>query len=233
MINRLKTAVIFFFLVDILPVSAQNNDFGIWLSAGTSMKPGKWDLDVTGALRLKEYVSQIDRWSIQLDASYHIIKRLKAGLGYEFICYNDSEYDDFQPRQRYSLFLQGKQKFGHIAFSIREKVQRTIKDESDRIKENGNYDNYKINPEWIWRNCLKITYNIPQFPVNPSFAFESFYQLNNPEGNRFEKLRYTISLNYKPAKHHEIELYGLLDQKINIDNSYIRYILGAGYVFSF
>lgn len=231
MINRLITLIFLFLVLE--QANAQNNDFGSWLSVGAKKKLGKWDVDATGELRLKDNVSQIDRMSLQFEVSYRIVKQLKAGLGYTFICYNDSEYNDFQPRQRYMLFLQGKQKLGDFTFSIREKIQRTIKDESDRIKENGNYDNYKINPEWIWRSRLTVEYNIPRFPINPAFSFESFYQLNNPEGNRFDKLRYALSLCYKPGKHHEFEIYGLIDQKINVENIYIKYILGVGYVFSF
>jgi len=220
-------------LLFFVSLSAQTSDFGAWTSLGVAKKQGKWNLEATGELRLREDISRFDRVSIQLAASYRFFKQLRAGLGYEFIYYNDSEYNDYQPRQRYMLFIQGKQKIRHFSFSLREKVQRTIKDESDRLKENGNYDNYKINPEWIWRNRITLTYNIPRFPLNPAFSFESFYQLNNPDGNRFEKLRYILSINYKPGKHHEFEFYGLMDHKINVENPYKRYILGLGYVFSF
>jgi long-subunit fatty acid transport protein len=216
-----------------MPLDAQTSDFGIWVSAGVTKKLWKWNLDASGELRLKENTSQVDRMSLQFNASYHINKPLSAGIGYEFIYYHDSKYADYQPRQRYMLFIQGKQKFGHFSFSLREKIQRTIKDESDRLKENGDYDNYKINPEWVWRNRLALAYNIPRFPVNPAFSFESFYQLNNPDGNKFEKLRFTLALSFKPGKHHEFKVYGLIDQKINVDNPYKRFILGTGYTFSF
>jgi hypothetical protein len=32
-------------------------------------------------------------------------------------------------------------------------------------------------------NRFKIGYDIPKFPVKPAFSFETFYQLNNPDGN--------------------------------------------------
>jgi hypothetical protein len=212
---------------------AQTEDFGVWTTIGAEKKAGKWNIGSNAELRTKNNSQQTDRWSLQLETSYEIIKQLKAGVSYQFIYYHDTKYFDFQPRNRFSFFLQGKQKFGKFSFLVYEKAQLTTKDASDRIKKSGLLNTYKINPEWIWRNRIKIAYNIPRFPVTPSFSIETFYQLNNPDRNTFDKLRYTLAFSYNLTKHHKFELYGLIDKEINVTNPVKMNITGVEYIYSF
>ncbi|MBN1181428.1 MAG: DUF2490 domain-containing protein [Bacteroidales bacterium] len=212
---------------------AQTGDFGIWTSIGAKKEIGKWDMGVNTEVRTFNNSSQFQRWSIELDAEYKLMKQIKAGMVYIYFYFNDVEYADYQPRVRYAGFVQGKLTVGDFHFYLREKVQRTIKDESDRIKESGKYDNYRINPEWTLRSRVKIDYNIPHFPGTPSFSIEPFYQLNNPDGNTFNNIRYTLSFDYKISKQHEIKAYGLTDNELNVDDAVRMYVLGLGYTFSF
>jgi hypothetical protein len=225
--------LLFFFQSFLIFIDAQTKNFGFWTSIGIEKELGKWDLSGNVELRLSDGFSEISRSSFQVDAAYNIIKQIKLGAGYEFILFHDLEYFDYQPRQRYFAYFQGKQKFGNFTFYLRERFQRTIKDERDRLLETGYYDAYKINPEWAWRSRLKVAYNIPKIPLTPSFSFESFYQLNNPDGNQFDKLRYTLSLGYNLTKHHKLEIYELIDQKVNVKTSDNRFITGLSYAFSF
>jgi hypothetical protein len=223
------------FLLLTIPTSlwAQTDDHGIWSSIGIEKKLKKWDIGAEYELRTKDNSQEIDRWSLKLEPSYHIFKFLQIGAGYEFICFHDTKYADYQPRHREYAFAQGKYKLGRFTFSIRERTQVTKKDDSDRIKKSGKINTYKINPEWTWRNRLKVMYNIPKLPISPSLSVETFYQLNNPDGNTFDKLRYTLSFQYRLTKHHQFEIYGLLDKEINVSNPVNTYIGGFGYVLSF
>jgi hypothetical protein len=85
----------------------------------------------------------------------------------------------------------------------------------------------------MWLNKLKVKYDIRNFPVTPSFSVETFYQLNNPDGNQFNKLRYTLSFGYRLNKQNELECYGLINNKINVSNPSKSYVLGIGYTYSF
>lgn len=212
---------------------AQTNDFGLWTSVGAEKKIKKWNIGTEAELRTKDNVGQVDRWSLQADFSYDIFKFLRLGASYQFIYFYDSKYADFQPRSRYIAYIQGKQKINNFTFTLRERIQRTTKDDRDRIKDDGTIDTYKISPDWTWRNRLKVSYNIPKFPITPSFAFESFYELNNPDGNVFDKLRYTLAFGYSVKKHHNIELYGLIDKDINVDDPVQTFVAGLGYTYSF
>ena len=109
----------------------------------------------------------------------------------------------------------------------------TIKDESNRIKEDGTTDTYKMNPEWSWRNRLTLSYNIPNSKVTPSLSAESFYQLNNPDGNSFDNMRYQLSFDYKINKRNHVELFGVINSELESEDATGKYILGAAYKYSF
>jgi hypothetical protein len=211
---------------------AQTADFGVWSTVGIEKTMGKWDLNAEYELRTKDNSTQINRWSIKIEPSYHLFKLLQVGAAYEFIYFHDTRYLDYQPRHRGYAFAQGKYKIGRFSFSLRERLQVTKKDDSDRIKASGTLNTYRINPEWTWRNRIKIAYDVPKIPVKPSISLESFYPLNNSGGNTFDKLRYTLSFSYNLTKHHRFEVYGLLDKDINVSDPVHTYIFGIGYGFS-
>jgi hypothetical protein len=232
---RHKTITITILLLAVMSstVWAQTNDFGIWITVGLEKKIGKWNLCSELELRTMDNSSKINRMSLQLEATYAIWKAFKVGLSYQFIDFNDVKYSDFQTRNRFNAFAVGTYKWGRFAFALRERIQLTTKDESDRIKASGKIDTYKINPELIWRNRLKVTYNIPHFRISPYCSFESFYELNNPEGNVFDDLRYTIGLNYNLNKKNKFDLYYLIDNEINVNDPTRKFVLGAGFTHSF
>lgn len=212
---------------------AQTKDYGLWTTLGLEKKYKKWDFAFESELRTKSGLSELNRWSLQLEPSYHIIKPIQLGLGYQFINFNDTKYSDWQPRHKAYTFVQGKLQLHRFTFSLRQQLQVTRKDDSDRIKKSGKINYYKINPDWEWRCRIKMAYDIPKISLKPSVAVESFYQLNNPDGNSFDGLRYTLSFDYSFAKQHHFELYGLIDKEINQTNPVTMYVVGVGYAFVF
>ncbi|MBN1950574.1 MAG: DUF2490 domain-containing protein [Bacteroidales bacterium] len=220
-----------FVLIIRAPLFAQVRDFGLWTTIEAQKEWNKWDFCANAEIRTAENSTKYHRGSFGLNAGFHLIKPLKLGLSYEYINFNDTEYADLQSRQRYAFYFQGKQRFGDFKIDLREKYQRTVKDERDRVEEDGTYDHYSINPEWVWRNRIRVYYNIPHFPINPSLSVETFYQLNNPDRNRFSQMRYKLALDYKLNKHNKVCLYGLIDQEL--DSEPIRYVGGLKYIFSF
>jgi hypothetical protein len=224
---------LFLFLLLSAGLKAQTTESAIWTTVGLNKDFGKWDFSTEAEIRTPTGFEQINRSSLQVEASYNIFKKLKVGASYQFMYYYDEKYSDYQPRNRAALFVQGKQKWGDFTFSLRERVQVTTKDESDRIKKSGKIDTYKINPAWMWRNRLKVAYNIPHIKLEPSLSVESFYELNDPDGNDFCNMRYTLSLSYNFNKHHSIELYGLMDREMNVNNATNSNVTGIAYSFSF
>lgn len=206
-------------------VFAQTDDFGVWLSVGAEKKINKWTIEFEQELRTMENSGKIERISSSLGADYKLFKPLKIGLSYQYITLNDLENDDLQPRHRLNMYAQGKYELGRLTISLRERVQVTYKDETERT--------YKMNPKWSLRNKLKADYNIPHSPFSPFATFEAFYQLNNPDGNKFDNLRYSLGTEYKLNKHHALNAYLMIDKEINVKNPIKRFVTGVSYVYSF
>lgn len=221
-------------LLAVSSMAQTSNDFGIWSSISASKDLTK-KISLSGELenRTRDNSSQISRWDAQLGAEYKLFKPLTVGLAYQFQYFHDMKYYDFQPRNRFIGYLQGKYKWNNFQFSLRERVQVTTKDESDRIKSSGKIDTYKINPEWTWRNRAKVEYNIPSCRFTPSLSAETFFDLNNPDGNQFSGLRYTLSVDYKINKRNYLELSGIYDTDINTDDAESRSVVAIGYSFKF
>lgn len=212
---------------------AQDDYFGFWASVDATKKLNRVELSGEVELRMRDNMERVARMAAKIGAEYKIIKGLNVGIAYQYIHFNDVEYSDYQPRHRLIGYIQGKQKWGNISVSLRERIQTTYKDEDDRIKSSGKIDTYKSNPEWIWRNRLKIAYDIPKCKFTPSVSAESFYQLNNPDGNVFENMRYTLACTYKINKKKSVEFFLLYDNEINVNNPEDKYVAGVSYSFSF
>ena len=216
-----------------IQLQAQSNRYGTWTSIAVEKKLHKWNLGAETELRTINYLNRIDRWSLGISADYSILKQLKLGVGYQLMNSWDEKYIDYQIRSRFNVAATGKLKWNNFSFSLREKLQVTFKDESDRIKSNGTIDTYNMDPEWTWRNRMLLSYNISHCALTPSFSVETFYQLDNPDGNTFDNVRYTLSLDYKINKQNSISVYGLINSKLNSDDASGKYILGVGYTHSF
>jgi hypothetical protein len=180
-------------------------------------------------------MGRVDRWSLRAEAYYGIIKNVEAGAGYYFIVFNDEKYSDFQVRNRLYFLLQAKHEIGIFSFSLRERMQMTTKDESDRIRSNGETDTYAVNPEWTWRNKLKIEADIPSCKLTPSLSAETFFPLNDPETGKISKVRLDLSVSLKLSKNHSLEIFGLTDMGIkaeDTDEPNNIFIGGLAYVYS-
>lgn len=222
-----------FLLVACLIASAQVTDFRNQTSLSIQTQWKKWDFSGELETRQVFFYGNIRRSSLELEAAYTIAPKIKAGFSYSLIDFYDEKYTDYQLRQRFSVFAATKLKTGNFSFSLREKLQYTYKDESGRIKSDGETDTYSINPEWTWRNKLKAEYNIPHFKLTPYLSLESFYQLNNPEGNAFCDLRYTLGGSYKFNRQHKLEIGCILNKQLNSSNPKTTWMPSIGYTFSF
>ncbi len=236
----LNRTIITLFGLFLVPYTfSQTSNFGTWSSIGIEKKiTKKWNVETETELRTiggnnLYFVRLIERWNIGVTTNYDFNKNISLGVGYDFMNKLDTKYKNYQFRNRFNFAGTGKLKFYDFTFSLRERIQTTFKDDSKRLYSDGTIDTYKMNPEWSWRNRLKISYNIPNFKINPSISAETFYQLNNPDGNRFENIRYILSFDYKYKKRNLFEFYGVYNSELISEDSFGRYVLGVGYKYSF
>jgi len=221
--RKLWTAAVLL-IIHLLPVHtahAQTKDFGAWVGFEMEKEVNDWTVSLGEEMRTMDELSNFLGSYTSIGIDYKPWKNLKFGTSYQFIIFNDTEYDDIQPRHRLNLFTTGKLKWNHFTLSLRERMQMTFKDESER--------DYKMNPKTRWRNRFEIKYDIPKSKFTPAFSVESYYQLNNPDGNKFDKIRYKLAGAYKISKRNNVELYTQFDREINVKNPVDRTILGFQY----
>lgn len=230
----MKKVVIISFLIFaasiITRTYAQSGSYGTWTGIEVDKDYKKWGFSAETELRTIYYLRLIDRWSMGISADYSLTKGLKAGLGYELMSKLDYDPDyvkSYFIRNRFYGWATGKVKVNDFSLSLRERLQVTAKE--DRQQTDGSIDDYKINPAWAWRNKLAVEYNIPKCKLTPSFSFETFYDLNNPDGNSFENLRYTLDFDYKLNKKNHVSIYGVVNSSLNSDDTDGKYILGLSY----
>jgi hypothetical protein len=232
--NTGKRLVLAGLLFACLTAKAQVPDLGIWTTVETEKKLSpKWNLNGELELRTRNTSRDINRWGLKLGGEYSLVRNLKLGAAYQFLYFHDTEYADYQPRHRLIAFAQGRLRRGHFTFTLRERIQVTAKDESDRIKKNGKIDTYRLNPEWSWRNRLKMAYDIPRCRFTPSLSAETFYQLKHPDGNRFGGLRGIASLACRLDRKSTVDLSIIYHREINVQEPQDRLVAGINYAFSF
>lgn len=224
-------------LLAFAPLSAQVSDEpgGIWtaISAEKDLSK-KLTLGSELELRTLDFTSDIERFSIGLSLDYAITKQLKAGIGYDYLNVHDS-YDWgispvtgidsvrtwMQPRHRFYGQLAWKKKIGDFSISFRERAQVTYKDDKNRLKQDKEFPgdpllndtNFaRVNPDFTWKNRVKIDYNIPNSKFTPAFSVETYMLLNDPDLKPFfSKIRYTLAVEYKINKKNAVELFGMLN----------------------
>ena len=239
-----KLIILLFAILPVTFIWAQGK-YGSWTTISLEKELSKkWELGAEAELRTIYYARLMERMSLGLSADYTILKGWKVGAGYQIMNKLDTKYLNYQVRNRFNLSTSGRLKFNDLTISLRERIQLTTKDDSKRIRDDQTIDTYKINPEWKWRNRLQLSYNIPNCKITPTVSVESNFQLNNPDGNHFDKMRYVLSLGYKIKKVHLIEVFGVLDDEFETgeageiisssdDDVYGKYNLGIGYKYSF
>ena len=213
-------------------IFAQRENFGSWTSIAVDKKLNKFEIGAETEFRTIYAFRLLDRWSLGVNADYDLSKTFKLGAGYQLMNKLDKKYLNYQIRNRFNISGTGKLKFKDLSISLRERIQTTTKNESNRLRENGTIDTYKMNPEWSWRNRLTLSYNIPNFKITPSLSAESFYQLNNPDGNRFDNMRYQLAFDYKFDKRNQIEVFGVINSELDSEDASGKYILGVAYKYS-
>ncbi len=200
---------------------SQENDLGGWAEFELKKEIKDWSFSVGEEVRTMDNMTSLYGLYTSMAVDYKPWKHLEFGTSYQFILFNDTEYDDLQSRHRLNFATTGDVKWNRFKFSLRERFQMTFKDES--------VHDYKMNPKNKWRNRFEMEYNIPKSKITPSFSVETHYQLNNPDGNKFDKLRYKLAAAYKINKNNKLQLYTQFDHEINVNNPVDRTVIGFSY----
>ncbi len=217
---------LFFVILHTPIVFAQSELYGVWTNLNFAKQLNeKFDFEADTELRTYDYLDKVDKIRIGGHLDYSLIKGLKFGLGYQFFQTYDRAFDNFQTQNRIHAALSYGLKFNNFSIALRERVYCLIKDNSNQLTGIAP----SISDHWTWRNRLKISYSIPNFPIKPSAFAETFFALNGGNAYKFDQIRYNVSLMYPLNQHHAIDLFGIINSKLKAGDHYGVYILGVGY----
>jgi hypothetical protein len=177
---------------------SQDHDFGIWYGINTeSSITKKLELDVSAMIRTFNNASKIEQSYIEGGLSYKFNKYFLASGSYRLI--NTIEDDDlFHLRHKFLSDVKGTLPVKDFTFSLRLRLQTQIMTYFEPGDDKS--------PDFTGRIRLKCQYNIPKFPVNPYFSFESFSPMFENSVRLLGKERISAGFEYKIAKNHSIEL---------------------------
>lgn len=227
--------LLFFLLLASIKIQAQSQSGTWWSISADKELNKKWGIEAGTELRTIYFLRLINRWTLGAGINYKIAKPIKFGIGYQMMNVLDEKYLNYQIRHRFKADLSGRLKWNDLSFGLTEGAQLTTKNDSKRINDDGTINTYAINPALVWKNALTLEYNIPKSKLTPGYEFETFYQLNNPDGNQFDKIRNMLYFKYKINKHNSIKAFGLINQELGSDEADYsgKYILGFGYTYHF
>lgn len=158
---------LFSFLAVAGGLTAQDNDFGIWLELnGKQNITNELDLQLTTEIRTFDNTSRVRMVFLEGGLEYSLTKNISVGGSYRLI----SRLEDdgvFYWRHRLLTDLNASMPKGNFTFSARLRLQRTtrtyIEDEED------------LQASYVLRCRLKADYDIPGLPLKPYIYYEPFF----------------------------------------------------------
>lgn len=202
------------------PLRAQDStvvsDYETWagVSVQKSFLEKKLELGFTQEFRIDENSTHLDQYFSELQVDYEIFKNFKAGIGYRFI--RNNKNSGYTNEQRFFLDLNYQHKLDRWTLGYRLRVQN--QDELGVSKDEGDDITQK------YRLRFKLAYNIKKVKLDPFLSVEGFFSRESRGINYvetiterqvhsgFEKLRYTIGLDYTIKKWFDISAYYRIEQ---------------------
>ena len=199
-------------------------DLELWTSAGLSKKLNKhWKISLDQEVRFLDEISGFNLWFSDLGMDYKLNKHLQFGANYRFYQLKDAS-NQFETQHRISVDFKYKQKLQRFKLEYRMRIQN--RDEG--FIENGS-ENNNVN----LRNRLSAEYDIRKFKPDPFFDVELFRRIYDLESGRFNKIRWTLGVQFPLYKNSAVKLFYRLDHELNEMYPKDTYIIGLGYSYSF
>ena len=232
-----------------LPATAQSEG-GLLLSAEAEKKiDKKLSVSLEADMRTRNNFKTMDRWSLDLGASYKLTKWLKADAGYVLLNQNNHEkinyktsgaYDNWRPsywglKHRVYASLTGSYKIGDIKLSLRERWQYTYR--PSKTVQRWDFDDETWEDKvrsGKGKNQLRSRFEIAYDKKRALFTPYASVELYNSWG--IEKVRYTVGTDIRLNKQHSLTAFYRFQDIRNADaDDYDpdMHYLGIGYKFKF
>lgn len=199
------------------------NDWESWNSIGLKYKLNKkWSFELQENLRLKEDISEIDKYFTQLGAQYNITKKLKVGIAGRYISKNDNtgNVQGYENYFRFHIGAQYKHKINEFTLAYRLGYQNKNELGVD------DYANQHI------RFKAAVGYNIKHWKLDPEISGEIFNHFEKDEENGFDKYRITIGSEYNMKNYGKIKFYYRFKKQLNETFPETKNIIGLKYTYT-
>ena len=247
MFKRLTLAAVI--MATAMPVSAQSEG-GLNMTAEVEKKiDKKLSVSLEAGMRTRNDFKTMDRWTLDLGASYKLTKWLKADLGYMLLDENNHEkinyktsggYDTWRPsywglKHRVYASLTGTYKIGDVRLALRERWQYSYRPE--KTTQRWDFDDEAWEDKVrsgkaknVLRSRFEIAYDKKRALLTPYANVE----LYNAWG--IEKIRYTVGTDFNLSKQHTLTAFYRFSDAKNVaadDYDPDMHYLGVGYKFKF
>ena len=180
--------------------SSQTPDFGLWNEVGVSKKINDTiSVFLDAEFRLRNELKTVNKFQTTLGLDYKLNKFFKVGTSYTLINYyhpgnKSHDYKNYwETRHRLNLFGEGEYEIKRFTFTLKERLQATYR-MLDSVSD------AKVNPKFIARTKLTVSYNIRKLPIEPYATCELFHVLNGPDKMTIEEFRLGGGVKYKVSK---------------------------------
>lgn len=192
-----------------------------WFAAGIKREI-KYDLEVNlnTNLRLNNF-GELATLYQEASLKYTKLDWLRPSIEYRIVTKYD-ERRNYENSHRLNFNADFRHKIAQIKFGARLRYQMYI---GGFISDGGDLDPaFRIKPHVSWDR--------PKSKITPEASVELFYNpVYGPYGNRFNRVRYGLTLDFDLPKSNEISLTYYYGQKFSSKNNYNEHILSLEYTF--
>lgn len=226
-----KTYILFFVLISILSLKSRaqsTTDWGSWNTIEIGYKLNKdWNFSLEQQLRLKENISEVDKYFTQLNSEYRIHKNFRLGLGLRYISEHDNK-GDVQGYDNYFRFnIDATYKHDINDFKLGYRLRYQNKNELGVSYEEGDFPNQNI------RFKTSVGYDIKDWTLDPKFSAEIFNRFQEGKENGFNKYRLTFGTDFKIKNYEKFGMYYRFEKELNVDFPDTTNIVGLKYSYTF
>jgi len=201
---------------------AQQKDAGLWTNISLEVKVAdKLTATVSQEFRFNENISELGAYFTDAGLGYKFNKFFQVAANYRFTQRRRVD-DSYSPRNRFYVDLKFQKKFKPIEFQFRTRLQDQYAD-IGRASEGGIAEYYS-------RNKFSIKWELNKL-FKPYLSVEVFSPLNYPRLNAFDNIRTSAGVEYALSKHHNFDLYYMIQKELHLSNPITYFIVGVGYLY--
>lgn len=216
----------FLFLIPFLFLSrfsfTQQNYFQFWLETGIK---GKINKNIEYAV---DWNNRFGNYNLQTtfgqaSIKYKFKKWLKPSIDYRYIT-DRQDNSNYSSNHRLNFNLQFSKTKKRLDLGLRLRYQYSFSQLLVGTYEPEFDESFRFKPS--------LSYDINNFPLTPQISSEFFYDPSNYElGNRFTKIRYSVSFALELKGPHKVEFGYIFDQPIELETLLNRHIINLNYTY--